>query len=54
MIRNATSASAGKTINAPITLNVSVNGDVRNPDAFTRQLANNLVNLMNRESEVFK
>ena len=54
MIRSATSASAGKTINAPITLNVSVNGDVRNPDAFTRQLANNLVNLMNRESEVFK
>ena len=54
MIRSATSASAGKTINAPITLNVSVNGDVRNSDAFTRQLANNLVNLMNRESEVFK
>ena len=46
--------SASKTVNAPITLNVTVNGDVRNPDMFTRKLANNLVDLMNRESEVFK
>lgn len=47
-------ATGSKTVNAPITLNVTVNGDVRNPDAFTRKLANNLVTLMNRESEVFK
>lgn len=47
-------ATGNKTVNAPITLNVTVNGDVRNPDRFTQKLASNLVNLMNRESEVFK
>lgn len=47
-------ATGSKTVNAPITLNVTVNGDVRNPDRFTQKLAGNLVNLMNRESEVFK
>ena len=45
-------ASGGKNINT--TLNVTVNGDVSNPDRFAKKLAGDLVSLMNRESEVFR
>lgn len=47
-------ASGGKTINAPVNLSVTVNGDINNPDRFAKKLAGDLVTLMNRESEVFR
>lgn len=55
MIRSATGQNAGaaSTVNN-IELSVTVTGDVRNPDRFTAKLADRLVTLMNRESEVFK
>lgn len=42
-----------KTVNAPISVNVTVEGSVDDPDSFARDIANRLTNLINRESEVF-
>lgn len=43
-----------KTISAPITITLNVEGNVDGDDRqFTRNIAEDLVNLMNRESEVF-
>ena len=55
MIRSATGQNnaPAPTVNN-IELSVTVTGDVRNPDRFTAKLADRLVTLMNRESEVFK
>lgn len=55
MIRSATGQNTGgtSTVNN-IELSVTVTGDVRNPDRFTAKLADRLVTLMNRESEVYK
>lgn len=47
------SYSSSKTVNAPISLNVTVNGSVDDPDSFAKDIANRLTNLINRESEVF-
>lgn len=47
------SYSSSKTVNAPISLNVTVNGSVDDPDSFARDIANRLTNLINREGEVF-
>ena len=51
MIKNAVGTPS---ITAPITLNVTVEGNVDDSDRFTKQLANNLVNLITKESDVFK
>lgn len=55
MIRSATGQNnaPAPTVNN-IELSVTVTGDVRNPDRFTAKLADRLVTLMNRESEVYK
>lgn len=47
------SYSSSKTVNAPISVNVTVNGSVDDPDSFAKDIANRLTNLINRESEVF-
>lgn len=51
MIKNAVGTPS---ITAPITLNVTIEGNVDDSDRFTKQLANNLVNLITKESDVFK
>jgi phage-related minor tail protein len=48
------SAVGTPTVSAPITLNVTVEGNVDDSDRFTKQLANNLVNLITKESDVFR
>lgn len=48
------SAVGNPTVSAPITLNVTVEGNVDDSDLFTKQLANNLVNLITKESDVFR
>lgn len=40
-------------VSAPISLNVTVNGNVDDSESFTRNLAENLSQLLQRESEVF-
>lgn len=45
--------NTSKTVNAPISVNVTVEGSVDDPDSFARDIANRLTNLINRESEVF-
>jgi len=40
-------------VSAPISLQVTVNGNVDDSEAFTRNLAENLSNLLQRETEVF-
>ena len=52
MIQSAVE-STNKVINAPISLNVTVNGNVDDPSGFARNIADELATLMNRESEVF-
>lgn len=55
MIRSATGQNTvGTSTVNNIELSVTVTGDVRNPDRFTAKLADRLVTLMNRESEVYK
>ena len=51
MIQSA--VGAGRVVNAPIDLKVTVNGDVSNPEAFAKNLAYNLSDLLKSESEVF-
>ena len=42
-----------KSITAPISLNVTVNGNVDDPNGFAKNIADELAVLMSRESEVF-
>lgn len=51
MIKNAIGTPS---VTAPITLNVTIEGNVDDSDRFTKQLANNLVNLITKESDVFR
>lgn len=48
------SAVGTPTVSVPITLNVTVEGNVDDSDRFTKQLANNFVNLITKESDVFR
>ena len=52
MIQSAVE-STNKVINAPISLNVTVNGNVDDPSGFAKNIADELATLMSRESEVF-
>ena len=51
MIQNA---AGGRTVNAPINLSVTVNGNIDNSDRFAKKLAGDLASLITRESEVFR
>lgn len=52
MIQSAVESSS-KIVNAPISLSVTVNGNVDDPSGFAKNIADELATLMNRESEVF-
>ena len=42
-----------KTVSAPISINLTVNGSVDDPEAFSRDIANKLIDLIHRDTEVF-
>ena len=42
-----------KSVSAPISINLTVNGSVDDPEAFSRDIANKLIDLIHRDTEVF-